>query len=722
MNTKIIKLDLNKSRLYEKIKAKQGDTESRFLLFQLFDGALPFSLKNRSVRAYMIKPDSKEVFNDLIINDRIKGYCTLELTNQVLAAPGTVKIELMITEGTKKLTSSVFELEVDKSINSEKSIVSTNEFTALLNGLASLSEYDNYKNELKDARDGEVNVGTNIRKIKSQLEHIILNSTNWINIKMFNVVGDGVTDDTENIRKACESCGKNNVPLYVPPGIYIYDSLITLEDIYIFGDDFKNTIFKKKNGNIIENSFYFSKNIKIENITIDNSLNSYSGVKCNNNVENLIMKNVRITACDALFSAVTTNYPITNACEVDAKNVDIENLIVNFNNGHGLNIICSHPGAIYKISKSEFNYNGQPGTQAIGLVGRSREDGENFNSITIDNCIAHHNTASGIAPHSCNNITIIDCDSYENGEHGFVFMDGKNSTITGCKANKNKAAGLRIQGDYTVIDEDGIVGWNGALVTDNNFSKNVNGIVMGYNVRNVDIKSNTITEIDNYTIFIQKTEGHTDCKNINILGNTLNSKDTKRVRPHAPVCGYVTDSTIKIDNYDLDGNKITYYTLHGSNSFIETDNSEIGDTTNVIKSLADYSSVDWVKQGTIENNIITSSTSGWYMHQRLDYNQYRYLSFKIVFDLQNMNESAPSILLRFRGENGGLLGDKGYRYANLNKELKVTWDLLKDIDRSILESAKFMDFTITGTRGCTIAPKYIIASWSNKLPKETNRI
>ena len=149
MNTKIIKLDLNKDRLYEKIKAKQGDTKSRFLLFQLFDGASPFSLVNRSVRAYMIKPDGQEVFNDLVINDRNEGYCTLELTNQVLAKVGIVKIELMIIEGDKKLTSSVFELEVDKSINSEDSIVSTNEFSALLNGLASLSEYDNYKTQVQ---------------------------------------------------------------------------------------------------------------------------------------------------------------------------------------------------------------------------------------------------------------------------------------------------------------------------------------------------------------------------------------------------------------------------------------------------------------------------------------------------------------------------------------------------------------------------------------------
>ena len=187
MNTKIIKFDLNKYKLYENIKAKQKDTKSRFLLFQLLDGSIPFDLTNRSVRAYMIKPDGNEIFNDLIINNYSLGYCTLELTNQVLAVPGKVKIELMITEEDKKLTSSVFELEVIKSINSENSIVSTNEFTALLNGLASLSEYDNYKNEIAAARDGEVNLLTKVKKIDEQLDN---NTKQMINKRVENVFGN----------------------------------------------------------------------------------------------------------------------------------------------------------------------------------------------------------------------------------------------------------------------------------------------------------------------------------------------------------------------------------------------------------------------------------------------------------------------------------------------------------------------------------------------------
>lgn len=169
MNTKIIKFDLNR-KLYEKIVAKQGDTKSRFLLFNLLDGSVPFNLTNRSVRVYGLKKDGTEIFNDLIINNATKGYCTLELTNQMLALSGEVELELMIIEGDKKLTSNIFTLEVRKSINSEKAIVSTNEFTALLNGLASLNEYDNYKNEIKEARGGQTKLKDRLDEFDSHLE------------------------------------------------------------------------------------------------------------------------------------------------------------------------------------------------------------------------------------------------------------------------------------------------------------------------------------------------------------------------------------------------------------------------------------------------------------------------------------------------------------------------------------------------------------------------
>ena len=146
MNTKIIKFDLNKN-LYDNLIAKQGDTKSRFLLFNLLDGSIPFSLENRSVRVYAIKPDGTEIFNDLIITDAAKGYCILELTTQMLAVAGTVKLELMVIEDEKKLTSNIFYMDVKKSINSEKAVVSTNEFGALL---TALQDVDNWNKEFTE--------------------------------------------------------------------------------------------------------------------------------------------------------------------------------------------------------------------------------------------------------------------------------------------------------------------------------------------------------------------------------------------------------------------------------------------------------------------------------------------------------------------------------------------------------------------------------------------
>ena len=291
MNTKTIKFDLNKYKLYEKIKAKQGDTKSRFLLFQLLDGSIPFNLKNRSVRAYMIKPDGREIFNDLIVNNYNLGYCTLELTNQVLAAQGIVKIELMVTEGDKKLTSSVFELEVVKSINSEKSIVSTNEFTALLNGLAALSEYDNYKNSVKEMEINKANkaeveekfisVEEKIKNNSEQLDNIIQKDNSIVINPKFPPEGytackmDGVSDDTQ----AFQSLINNFSNIALPEGTLRFTHLTLNSNTRITGLGINKTILnplKTDNINAISLSVGPNVNINLDNFSLignDENLN-----------------------------------------------------------------------------------------------------------------------------------------------------------------------------------------------------------------------------------------------------------------------------------------------------------------------------------------------------------------------------------------------------------------------------------------------------------------
>lgn len=334
MNTKTIKFDLNKYKLYEKIKAKQGDTKSRFLLFQLLDGSIPFNLKNRSVRAYMIKPDGREIFNDLIVNNYNLGYCTLELTNQVLAAQGIVKIELMVTEGDKKLTSSVFELEVVKSINSEKSIVSTNEFTALLNGLAALSEYDNYKNSVKEMEINKANKAEVEEKFISVEEKIKNNSEQLETIETEQKGNKQV--DNKAILTIIDDDGKQGlqdrwVNLCNTLGFKISMSIITGKvgnSGYLTLDEIKN--FKSSGFDIISHTV---KHPHINNITSEDFRNEIV-----NSLEYLKVNNLSDTNAVVLSYGTAYDNVSDEQCLM-LKNVARETRTCLINANSGINIL-----------------------------------------------------------------------------------------------------------------------------------------------------------------------------------------------------------------------------------------------------------------------------------------------------------------------------------------------------------------------------------------------
>ena len=304
MNTKQIKLDINK-KLYETITAKQGDTKSRFILFNLYDGPIPFDLTGRTVRVYGEKKDNTTIFNDLVINDAKKGYCTLELTNQMLAVEGMNELELVIFEGEKRLSTMPFILNVVSSKYSEDAIVSTNEFTALLNGLASLSEYDNYKNELNDARDGEVNVGTNIRKVKSQLETVvdetnekIIHVNQYLLKDKFLATQSDAQAGFDAYLKWCLDYGMKEV--YVPIGVWYVDGLEIKTNGIIFKGQGQNSIIKLKpnsNKNLITIKRDV-KSVEFHDITLDGNSKKQTDrstvLYCEGNNSYLYLNNVKI--------------------------------------------------------------------------------------------------------------------------------------------------------------------------------------------------------------------------------------------------------------------------------------------------------------------------------------------------------------------------------------------------------------------------------------------
>lgn len=142
---KMAKLDLSKSS-HESINVKQSDN-ARYLLFRILDNGVPFDLSNKNVRVFGKKADGKEIYNDLSITNATKGECELRLTSGALSTPGILQLEIEIKENRDILSTFSLDIDVKKSLRSDCSVESSNEFTALENGIAKLDEWDKYFQE-----------------------------------------------------------------------------------------------------------------------------------------------------------------------------------------------------------------------------------------------------------------------------------------------------------------------------------------------------------------------------------------------------------------------------------------------------------------------------------------------------------------------------------------------------------------------------------------------
>ncbi|MDB2122301.1 MAG: BppU family phage baseplate upper protein [Clostridium sp.] len=142
---KKVDIDVNED-FYDRIKVKQNDT-ARYLLFNLLDNRVPFSLENKTVRVYGVKPDGTKVFNNLTIVNAQGGLVELQLTSQMLAKSGWLKLELVIYEATDILSTIKFDIDVIASLRDDAAIESTNEFSALTLALKSVQEWEKYFEE-----------------------------------------------------------------------------------------------------------------------------------------------------------------------------------------------------------------------------------------------------------------------------------------------------------------------------------------------------------------------------------------------------------------------------------------------------------------------------------------------------------------------------------------------------------------------------------------------
>lgn len=193
-------LDINhgiKNRSSE-IKVKSGDRNSRILAVQITDNGTPFNLSNMTARLYVLKPDGTKVFADAVITIPEFGNLTVTLTEQMLAAPGVAKCEFVLTGADDSLLSTaVFKITVQESVNDRNAIQSTDEFCALLNAIDTVDGLDNRITIL----NGDLTQTKN--QLSSAFEDVNneLTSLFELNPGKHGVTFDGVTDDSDALQK-----------------------------------------------------------------------------------------------------------------------------------------------------------------------------------------------------------------------------------------------------------------------------------------------------------------------------------------------------------------------------------------------------------------------------------------------------------------------------------------------------------------------------------------
>ena len=113
------------------VQAKQGDKATRFVSVLIVEGGKEYAPPaDADLIANFQKPDGKFAYNAAKIDEG--NRILVELTNQVLAAPGEVvcEVEIRAKDGSQVLTSCMFTVKVGRNNRDENAILSSNEMTA----------------------------------------------------------------------------------------------------------------------------------------------------------------------------------------------------------------------------------------------------------------------------------------------------------------------------------------------------------------------------------------------------------------------------------------------------------------------------------------------------------------------------------------------------------------------------------------------------------------
>ena len=137
--TQDLRLNINQTGDYTYLTGKQADTNSRFLRVTFWDDSRQLQIPGGAIVSLRaLKPDGTSV--DVSGTNNNDGTATVELTDQVLAVPGTVKADVSVAQSGAVLSSATFYIKV-QPVPVGAEITSENDFLLLNDLLSQLSDY-----------------------------------------------------------------------------------------------------------------------------------------------------------------------------------------------------------------------------------------------------------------------------------------------------------------------------------------------------------------------------------------------------------------------------------------------------------------------------------------------------------------------------------------------------------------------------------------------------
>lgn len=137
-NTQRIQIELDGNPPFEYVVVKQGEKGSRIVEVTLLENKTEFEIPSgTTAKIKYYKPDGKKILNPCTISGNV---IKVEYSEQMLAAAGTGRGEIVLYNGDNVLRSATYYTKIVETVYKEKGLISDNEFLDMAESIIKVNQ------------------------------------------------------------------------------------------------------------------------------------------------------------------------------------------------------------------------------------------------------------------------------------------------------------------------------------------------------------------------------------------------------------------------------------------------------------------------------------------------------------------------------------------------------------------------------------------------------